>query len=682
VSPALTWYLERLGRMTPGEVAGRVRDRGRQELWTLQRSRGGLSAPPMTHSAELSARSIGEALGALAGEEADALVACADGLLAGKWEVLGVPRDDLRAPDWSLDPLSGRRYPEDRCSFRIDYRRSDDDRRVKQVWELSRHHHLTVLAAAWRVSGNLAYPEMVARHLRSWWRHNPPASGVNWASGIEIGIRLISWVWVRRLLDNWEGVQDLFDGNDQARRQIYWHQRYLAAFRSAGSSANNHVIAEAAGQVVASCAFDWFAETPKWLAEAIAVLQDELRRNTFESGVNREQAFEYHGLVTELGIIAGLEAEAAGHLISPATWALLCRMTDVLAAVMDAEGCPPRYGDGDDGRALLLNPPDSYRWATLLSVGGTVFGPLDWWPETSGDAASLLLGALAGRRIYGGPRPARRPAQFNDAGLTILRTAPGDRAEIWCRCDGGPHGFLSIAAHAHADALSVEVRHRGTQILADPGTYCYQGEPQWRSYFRSTAAHNTVEIDGLDQSEPKGPFLWTRKAEIQVIDVCTDGDAPRWCARHNGYSDLTDPVWHQRTAELDTRARVLAFTDELECRGTHLVEMRYHLGPDVDAKLTGCRALLEWRYPHAGSAILNLPSELIWSAHFGDTDPICGWYSPAFGRKQPSVTLVGRSVLGQTKLSTTLEFSQEPSDRGVDSRGGISTDMATAKSKR
>ena len=41
----------------------------------------------------------------------------------------------------------------------------------------------------------------------------------------------------------------------------------------------------------------------------------------------------------------------------------------------------------------------------------------------------------------------------------------------------GPHGFLSIAAHAHADALSVEVRHGGVEILVDPGTYCYHGEP-------------------------------------------------------------------------------------------------------------------------------------------------------------------------------------------------------------
>ena len=98
------------------------------------------------------------------------------------------------------------------------------------------------------------------------------------------------------------------------------------------------------------------------------------------------------------------------------------------------------------------------------------------------------------RRHLQSDRPERRPAHFDDAGLTIMRSAADEGPEIWCRCDAGPHGFLSIAAHAHADALSVEVRHDGVEILADPGTYCYQGQADWRSYFRSTLGHNTVEI--------------------------------------------------------------------------------------------------------------------------------------------------------------------------------------------
>ena len=117
-------------------------------------------------------------------------------------------------------------------------------------------HHLTVLAAAFSLSGDEHYATRVASHLRSWWAQNPFLSGVHWTSGIEAGLRLVSWVWVRRLLDGWAGAAELFERNEVARAQIWWHQHYLASFRSRGSSANNHVIAEAVGLLVGALAFD------------------------------------------------------------------------------------------------------------------------------------------------------------------------------------------------------------------------------------------------------------------------------------------------------------------------------------------------------------------------------------------------------------------------------------------
>src|SRR6185437_8246013 len=165
------------------------------------------------------------------------------------------------------------------------------------------------------------------------------------------------------------------------------------------------------------------------------------------------------------------------------------------------------------------------RWASLLATGDAVFGRLDWWPAAGGtDVRTPLLAALIRPYSKNGTepavtRPASRPAHFADAGMTILRGP----AEIWCRCDGGPHGFLSIAAHGHADALSVEVRHDGVDVLADPGTYCYHGEPEWRSYFRSTAAHNTIEVDGTSQSVEGGPFLWRSRTDALANAADLDG---------------------------------------------------------------------------------------------------------------------------------------------------------------
>jgi hypothetical protein len=88
--------------------------------------------------------------------------------------------------------------------------------------------------------------------------------------------------------------------------------------------------------------------------------------------------------------------------------------------------------------------------------------------------------------------------------------------------------------------------------LADPGTYCYFGEPDWRRYFRSTVAHNTLELDGEDQSLSGGPFLWLRHAPARRIEVVTTdvGDCSRWSAEHTGYRVLDPPATHYRSVEL------------------------------------------------------------------------------------------------------------------------------------
>ncbi|MFC9125352.1 alginate lyase family protein [Streptomyces sp. NPDC057099] len=651
------WYLRRLSRMGPREVGGRAGDAVRRRLWRSARP----DCPGVT-GARFTAVLPAGTVGAIPPDAAKRLVAEADRLMYGHAEYFGVVRDDLNDPDWWYDPKTGRRAPWG-YAFDVPYRNEDAVGDIKQIWELSRHQYLTVLAVAYAVTGNERYAERVAAHLRSWWTANPPLRGVHWISGIELGIRLLSWVWIRRLLDGWPGVAELFEDNPVALNQIWHHQRWLAAFPSRGSSANNHVIAEAAGQFAAACAFGWFPSSARWRADALRSLERHLRGNTFGSGLNRELATEYHGLVLELGLAAVAEADAAGVPVPASVRLVLLRMTDALAAVVDNRLRPPRQGDADDGHGLVVDGPGTDRWASLLATGDAVFGRLAWWPAVTGtDVRTPLLAALL--RPYateGSARPASRPAHFADAGMTILRgAAPRGQGEIWCRCDGGPHGFLSIAAHAHADALSVEVRHDGVDVLADPGTYCYHGQPEWRQYFRSTLGHNTLQLDGVDQSVSGGPFLWTRQARSRVLVTDTadasDGGTARWSAEHDGYQRSV----HRRRVELTAESQELRVVDEV--RGDRgAVRLAFHLGPAITADLVGNRAVLSWtRDGEDRSAVLDLPGELSWRAHRGENDPPLGWYSAGFGRKEPSTTLVGTGFTDGGALSgeftTVLEF--------------------------
>ena len=200
---------------------------------------------------------------------------------------------------------------------------------------------------------------------------------MNWTSGIELGIRLINFAWIRRLLDGWPGVAALFERLGYALRQIRWHQQYLAAFESRGSSANNHVIAEAAGQLVASCAFPWFPESGRWRRQCRALLERELAHNTFPSGINRELASDYHGFVAELGLLAAAEADAAGRPFADDTWRLLCAMADAMAALVDARG---------DHRARAIPTRAAWCCSTLPS---TTAGRrcLRWATRSSADSS-------------------------------------------------------------------------------------------------------------------------------------------------------------------------------------------------------------------------------------------------------------------------------------------------------
>src|SRR5262244_2839090 len=351
----LRWYLQRARQMSPAEVAWRARDQALHVAW----SRRQVSREQIT-AAELAPSSAGQhgfpntpppgTAARVPAEARAAILAAAARLLRGDWEVLGVARTDLVEPDWFHDPVTGRRSPSGRYAFRINYRVEEHTGNIKQVWEISRLQHLTLLATAWFLGRDDACARRVDEQLRSWWRENPFLSGVHWTSGIEVGIRLISLAWIRRLLDEWPGAPGLFEHDELAVQQIRWHQQYLAAFRSRGSSANNHVIAEAAGQLVAGCAFPWFGESEGWRRKSAQLLERELIRNTFPSGIGRELASDYQCFVAELGFVAAVEAQASDRPLSAAAWQRLCAMVDSAAGLLDERSQPPRQGDGDEGR--------------------------------------------------------------------------------------------------------------------------------------------------------------------------------------------------------------------------------------------------------------------------------------------------------------------------------------------
>jgi uncharacterized heparinase superfamily protein len=198
----------------------------------------------------------------------------------------------------------------------------------------------------------------------------------------------------------------------------------------------------------------------------------------------------------------------------------------------------------------------------------------------------------------------------------------------------------SIAAHGHADALSFTLRAFGTDVFVDPGTYDYFSFPACRAYFRSTRAHNTVVVDGLDQSMMLGPFLWGARARAKCVAWAPTIQGGQVIGEHDGYKRLADPVLHRRTLSLDADMGVLTICDAIVAHGTHEITVYFHL---AEEGVVSAAQPNEYRIDVAGGTVsLEIDGRLTVEALRGSETPIGGWVSRGYHRKAPSTTLMAR----------------------------------------
>ena len=129
-------------------------------------------------------------------------IAAAEAVCQMRFDLLGYRGLFFGDPvDWHLDPVSGRRAPLTHWSQinPLDLTAVGDS---KVVWELNRHQWLVYLGQAYRLTGDDRYAETFVNHLRDWIQANPPGMGINWASSLEVSLRLIAWCWALALFRN------------------------------------------------------------------------------------------------------------------------------------------------------------------------------------------------------------------------------------------------------------------------------------------------------------------------------------------------------------------------------------------------------------------------------------------------------------------------------------------------
>jgi hypothetical protein len=493
------------------------------------------------------------------------LLADADAICAGKRRVLGLGWVDIPEDGWHYEPNARASWPRIDAARVVSAAPAGFDPRL--TWEHNRGHEWVVLARAYASTHEPRYLDRLAGELASWRQHNPLGIGINWASAMEAAIRIHSLVWCAGFLRGTDHVLPAIG------TMLYQHTVVVADHRSYFSSANNHLIVELSALVVASLALR--GDLGRVLAPALPRLLAEVDRQIFPDGVNAEMATHYHVLVLEALVLVAYLLRAHA-MPCPPLETVIRRMADYASALRCADGSLLQQGDSDDGCILGLSRS---RHADQVLAAARA---LDTRARTRAtDAPPLLARPLDGLEgafwLTGGAtvgvidRPQVRSQWFAASGQVIVRSR-----RLHASFDAGPFGFGALAAHAHCDALAIALAVDGRRVLVDRGTYRYNGAPQERDRYRSTAAHNTAQVGSHEQAASTGPFMWSRRPTVSVLrcDLTDGGDIVQ--GRHDGFPGR----WHRRT--LVRREHVLVIVDHV--RGTDSAERvvsRYHVAPGL-----------------------------------------------------------------------------------------------------
>src|SRR5579863_123700 len=494
---------------------------------------------------------------------------------------------------WHQAPDTGRLWPQ---SFfgSISYRMGNPYGDVRVAWEPSRLQHLVALGLLIRHGvdevGDRAV-RLLEDQFLSWVAANPPLKGIHYISTMECGLRILAVCHALDLARErlcspdriWPALLDLIES----------HAGLIFKRPSFDSSCGNHSIAESAGLVYAGVLFPEFGDAREWRDLGLSILEAEAGRQVLGDGGGIEQSLWYqrfildlYGLVTELLI-------HAGHPVAPVIRDALSRGRRFLKGLAGGVDRLPAIGDGDNGYAL----------SPFL--------------QFSSERENWVPGLVT----------------FPEAGYSAIRTE--ERALLVL--DHGPLGMAPANGHGHADALSVLIRVEERELLIDPGTYTYSGDARWRAYFRGTAAHNTVTVDGQDQAVQEASFIWSRPFQCRLVRSETTPDGTiRLLAYHTGYLRLNEGVLHWRALVFRPMEGWLIW-DYLHGEGSHTLDLHWHLGGHLGVEPDGGAGSFVLTGPPLNVRLSVSGGEI--STHFGESDPILGWRSRLYGLKEPIMTI-------------------------------------------
>jgi hypothetical protein len=563
---------------------------------------------------------------------------------------------------WHFDPITESQWPSDRYCFDIPYRHVHDMGDIKYVWEINRLQFLQPVAALARARKSDEYVQFCCEQLESWIDENPPFAGLNWSSGIELALRVVSFISIVTLVGE-ENVSPRL--REKLRATLNAHAVWLSRYPSRFSSANNHLISEAGALFLLGSLMPDLPQAEVYRDYGYATLVAEAEKQILADGVGAEQSPTYTAFTLEWYLLALVVARSQGKAFPDSVLRRLEKAGEFLRWTTDSQGNQPRIGDDDEGRVIRSGPEQDCDYVSAI-LGNLAAIVQD--DEIAPPIAKLHL-----RDVFlGSPRTNATVLQgwqaFNLGGYSIFRHKLVNR-EAMLVFDHGPLGYLSIAAHGHADALAVWLHVDGIPVFVDAGTYLYHAGGADRDYFRGTLAHNTLILDDSSQSTISGPFNWARKANAWQIPVSETEGGLCSEAQHDGYKKRFGVV-HQRKVGLEVPDGYL-ITDSLLGTLKHSsmrAKVRYHLAPGIEIAQTSPS---QARLIESGAALVAI-SVALGSAPCAFR-VVAGEVSGQFGRKEQTqvieIECAASQLLSETLVTSVRIVADPASKHGSQSHG-------------
>ncbi len=541
---------------------------------------------------------------------------------------------------------------------------------VKIPWELSRCQHFATLGKAYWYTGDEKYAIEFVTQITDWIESNPPGLGVNWVYAMDTAIRVVNWIWGYYFFSGSSSLTDEFLVN--FLKSLLVHGRHIMGnLENKGSVTTNHYLSNLVGLIYLGVLFPEFKEAERWRSFGIRELIREMERQVLPDGADYEGSISYHRLVIEMFLSVTLlvllneqnnaPKPAVEHPEASRTfpeWYMkrLEKAVDFVIYYTKPDGTVPQIGDNDDGRLHILS--DYGNWNKLdhrylLSVGAVLFDRPDFKAGAGQfhEEALWLFGEAGFDRFNSLATRSSKPRSraFPQAGLYVMR-----HADLYMIVDCMSNAPQMPSGHRHNSRLSFELFAYGRNFIVDPGTYVYTADPKWRNTFRSTAYHNTVQVDGQEQNEFAFLNLFSlgRQAEVRINRWQTSDKYDFLDVEHSGYERLVNPLTHRRQIFFNKQEGYWLIRDiltndaQLQSRGKHSFEVNLHFAPmEVSTNQAGPLSAVATDENSASLLVIPIkPNGLELSAERG-------WISYSYGVKTVA------SVIKYRKLANLpIEF--------------------------